>query len=332
VEVEPHAFATYKTNHPEVTVFKQDIRTIKGKEIISFHPGRELDLIAGCPPCQGFSSLTAKYRREDHRNGLIREMLRIIGEVMPRAVMLENVPGLALKGHPLLDEFLEGLNAYGYVHSWDILQVADYGVPQKRRRLVLLAGLGFKIDLPKPTHSNGGINGLAPWRTLRDVLKNMPQPVTLEEAMKKGGPQRFNWHIVRNMQSINQERIRRVKAGGIRTQLPNELRPNCHKRAEKGFSNVYGRMCWDHPSVTITAGFTTFSKGRFGHPEEDRTISVREGGLLQTFPPDYFFDTEFMEHVCDIIGNALPCDFAEALARKVYKAIAKNYASMAKTK
>lgn len=99
---------------------------------------------------------------------------------------------------------------------------------------------------------------------------------------------------------------------------------------EKGFSNVYGRMSWDQPSVTITAGFTTFSKGRFGHPEEDRTISVREAALLQTFPPDYFFDTQFMDHVCDIIGNALPCDFAEVLARKVYKAIAKHYASMAK--
>ncbi len=331
VELDPHAFATYKTNHPEVRIFKQDIRTVKGDDLGLIYR-RNVDLVAGCPPCQGFSSLTAKYKREDPRNVLIREMLRIVREMGPRAVMLENVPGLALKGKPLFNEFLKRLEDLGYIATWDVLQVANYGIPQKRRRLVLLAGLGFKIDLPKPSHSGTGKDGLAPWRTVRQALKNMPEPVTMMIAMKTGGPLSFNWHIVRNMSPLNQTRIRRTKPGKGRTLLPDDLRPDCHKGVERGFSNVYGRMSWDQPSVTITAGFTTFSKGRFGHPQEDRTISVREAALLQTFPSDYFFDTPFMDHVCNIIGNALPCDFAEALARKVYKAIAINYVSMVKTK
>jgi len=329
VEIEPNSFATYKANHPDVHCFKQDVRTIKGDDLSKLSPNGAVDLVAGCPPCQGFSSLTAKYRREDPRNYLVREMSRLIKETRPKAVMIENVPGLAQKGRWLLDELIEELNELGYETSWEVLQAADFGVPQNRRRLVIFAGMGLSVPMPKPTHSRNGKDDLIPWRTIQEVIDNMPTPIRLDEAGKSGGPQRYNWHVIRTMSLENRKRLKHAKPGKSRSQLPERLRPACHKGLDKGFSSVYGRMSWDQPSVTITGGCTTLSKGRFGHPEEDRTISVREAALLQTFPKDYLFDTPFMDYVCDMIGNALPCDFAEVLARQVHQTLVNHHGSMA---
>jgi len=316
VEIESHAFSTYKVNHPEVCAFKQDIRTIRGEYLRMLSPDGQIDLLAGCPPCQGFTSLTSKYKRPDSRNELIREMGRLIEEIQPRAVMMENVPGLTQKGKPLFDEFLRLLSSLGYIYDFKVLQVADYGVPQSRRRLVLLAGKGFPINMPAPTHAQIPPDGLKPWRTIRCVIRNMPKPITLEESHKHGGPQAFNWHVIRTLAPQNKRRLCQAKPGKSWVTIPKRLRPACHQDRNTGFSNVYGRMSWDQTSPTITGGCTTLSKGRFGHPEEDRTISVREAALLQTFPPDYVIDTPFMEYACNIIGNALPCDFAEILARQ----------------
>ena len=324
IEIDDHAFATYKTNHPDVQAFKQDVMTIEGVSLQQLSPTGAVDLLAGCPPCQGFCSLTSKYRREDHRNMLVLEMARLIKEIKPRAVMMENVPGLKQKGKVLFSKFIDILTTLGYIVDWDVLQVADYGIPQNRRRLVLFAGNGFHIPLPVPTHSMTGADKRKPSRTLRSAIKNLSSPVTLEDARSKGGPQLFNWHVVRNMTPQNICRLKKVKPGKSRTCLPDYLRPDCHKGTEKGFSNVYGRASWDQISPTITGGCTTLSKGRFGHPEENRTLSVREAALIQTFPSDYIFDTPYMEHVCNIVGNALPCDFAEILARQCIKELKKN--------
>jgi len=329
VETEKHAFSTYKVNHPEVQAFKQDIRTIKGECLLALSPTGEIDLLAGCPPCQGFSSLTSKYKRHDPRNELVTEMRRLVEEIRPRVVMMENVPGLAKKGKPLFDDFLGMLSALGYVSDYRVLQVADYGVPQSRRRLVLLAGKGFPVTLPEPTHARVASNGLEPWRTVRNVIKDMPKPLTLAKSQEQGGPQEFNWHIVRTLAPQNKRRLVKAKPGKPWSSIPKRLRPPCHKDRSAGFSNVYGRMSWDEVAPTITAGCTTFSKGRFGHPEKDRTISVREAALLQTFPSDYIFDTPYMDHVCNIIGNALPCDFAEALASAAFKALVNHDVQMA---
>lgn len=320
VELEPNAFSTYKANHPEVSAFKQDIRTIKGKSILNLSDGH-VDLLSGCPPCQGFSTLTTKYRRKDSRNELINEIGRLVEEIRPLSVMMENVPGLAKKGKPLFDDFLNLLLKLGYIVNHRVVQIADYGVPQNRKRIVLLAGKGFPIDIPSSTHARNPSKNLKPWRTVRTVLSGMPKPITLKESNKKGGPQSFNWHIVRNLSPISKERLRVTNPGQSRSVLPKHLRPKCHQNIDKGFVNVYGRMSWDQISPTITGGCTTLSKGRFGHPEENRTISVREAALLQTFPADYIIDTAFIDHACNIVGNALPCDFAEIFSRQCAKTI-----------
>lgn len=325
VENEHNAFATYKANHPEVQAYRQDIRTVAGPDLLEHSAIQRVDLVSGCAPCQGFSSLTAKYRRHDPRNDLVYELLRLVTELRPRAVMMENVPGLAMKGAAIFTALIATLRSLGYEISWDVLQVAGFGVPQRRRRLVLLGGLGFPIDIPPETHSRDGSGGLMRWRTLRETIDDMPRPLTLPEAIAAGGPDTVNWHVVRAISPLNQERLRQALPGKNWTAIASDLRPQCHRVDKAGyFANVYGRMEWDAPSVTITAGCTTPSKGRFGHPERNGTISVREAARIQTFPDDYVFDTPHMDRVCSVIGNALPCDFAEVISRSCADALRRN--------
>ena len=320
VEIEEHAGATYKANHPQVRLLEKDIREVAGEDLLDA-AGGHVDLLAGCPPCQGFTSLTAKYDTVDPRNQLISEMSRLAEEVRPRGLMMENVPGLTRKGRGLYDEFKRALRNDGYQITEGVLEVADYGVPQFRRRLVLLAGLGVSIPLPERTHAKDGAGGHSSWRTVKDAIGNMSAPDTLSEAKRKGPVEDSDWHIVRDLSAANMKRLRAAKAGKSWTEIPEELRPPCHHGGYRGFSNVYGRMTWNKPAPTITGGCTTFSKGRFGHPDEHRTISVREAAMLQTFPDDYRFDVPYMEHVCNIIGNALPCDFAAAVSRRCYEVL-----------
>lgn len=168
-------------------------------------------------------------------------------------------------------------------------------------------------SIPQPIP---GCRGLPRWRTIREVIANRGQPPTLTAARTLGGPRAFSWHVVRQIRRDNLERLRYTRPGQMRTNLPDRLRPPCHRGVEDGFKNVYGRMTWDSVAPTITAGCTSLSKGRFGHPDEDRTISVREAACLQTFPEDYMIDSNYIDHACSIVGNALPCDFAEVLARQ----------------
>lgn len=321
VEINPSAVATFKANHKDVHVYQQDIRTVQGKTLLKLAGGK-LDILAACPPCQGFSSLTSKWKRADPRNDLVSEVARLAEEMRPRALMVENVPGLADKGKVLFDDLILRLENAGYVCNWDVLQVADYGVPQKRRRLVLLAGRGFRIEMPKPTHSRIGKDGLPLWLTVREALSVIKtEPVAFMKSKEAGGPQAVNWHVTRSLSPDNLQRLRHAKPGAVWKSMPEEMRPKCHRGGYDGFTNVYGRMSWDEPSVTITAGCTTLSKGRFGHPEKDRTISLREAALLQTFPLNYHFETEFFEHACEIVGNALPCKFATIVAGSVSDAL-----------
>lgn len=323
VELNSKIAETYKANHRKTKLLVKDVRKIHGKDLLEATGLTEIDLVAGCPPCQGFTSLTSKYHREDPRNDLVLEMARIIEELNPKMVMMENVPGLAHRGKPKLKKFIQRLEALGYVVNKDVLQMADYGIPQSRRRLVLLAGKGFPISLPERTHCFNGDRKkkLKPWLTLADAIKKGGKPVKLSKALKRGGPQKFNWHVVKDLKEISKARLKALKAGNGRKALPQELRPKCHMNGDKGFANVYGRLDWNKTPPTMTSGCTTPCMGRFGHPDELRTISVREAATIQTFPKRYKFKTKYMNTACDLVGNALPPKFAQ----KVAKACVESY-------
>jgi DNA (cytosine-5)-methyltransferase 1 len=323
VEVDEEVAKTYEENHPEVLLLKEDVRKVHGKDILDAVGLEKVDLIAGCPPCQGFSRLTDKYHREDPRNNLIFEMLRLVKELNPRIVMLENVPGLAVRGKSKLNKFVRTLEILGYVPNYAVLNLANYGVPQSRRRLVLLAGKRFRIEFPEETHSKVGkaSGGLKPWLTLKQVIGQMENPVKLSKALKNGGPSKFNWHVVRDLKPLTRRRIKAIKAGESRRYLPKSLRPKCHSESDRGFENVYGRLDWDQLPPTITKGCTTPCMGRFGHPSQIRTISVREAAMLQTFPASYKLKTDFMDAACDMLGNALPPTFAQAVGKACFDAL-----------
>lgn len=322
VELDASACETYSANHPETILYQRDIREITGSELLKTSPTGKIDLIAACPPCQGFSSLTAKYKREDERNQLIFDFVRLVKEVRPQTLMMENVPGLANgKGRQLFLLALSEFETLGYRLKYDVLNVADYGIPQHRKRLVVLGGLNKCIDIPPPTHAEWENSSLSPWVTVKETIAELPKPKTMSSRRPIEGDVAANWHITRDLSEINKARLRALRAGQSRAHIPIELRPPCHKKSDHGFSNVYARMSWDAPSPTITGGCTTLSKGRFGHPSQLRTISVYEAALLQTFPSTYKFKTEHMDTVCKLIGNALPPKFAQAMAYQCYRAL-----------
>ena len=319
VETEKHAAATYAANHPEAVLYCKDIRAVSGDELLATSPTGRIDLIAACPPCQSFSSLTSKYKARDSRDELINEFARIVRELLPSTLMMENVPGLAVKGALFFEPVIEELKALGYKITYDVVDVVNYGVPQRRRRLVVLGSRTAPMSIPSATHQETPEKGLLAWETVRGAIGNGPVPVKLSDTRLKGGPKALKWNVVRNLAPANIARLEALKAGAQRMTLPDELRPKCH-RGNSGFSNVYGRMSWDKPAPTITGGCTTLSKGRFGHPSALRTISVREAAALQTFPEDYILETDFIDKACLIIGNALPPLFAKIMA----SACAKN--------
>jgi DNA (cytosine-5)-methyltransferase 1 len=326
IEIDNQIASTYRKNYPTALVIQKDVRKISGIEVLRSLPNRRIDLLMGCAPCQGFCSLTIKNRRVDPRNRLVGEMARLVEETMPNAVLMENVPGLALRGKKLLSAFVTRLKALGYEPAWWNVQMADYGVPQKRRRLVLLAGRGFAIDLPTPTHSRLHSAGLKRWRTLRDAIYGERAPKRLS-ALRNRSATSVNWHVVRDLQPKTRARLRAAIPGQMRVELDDDLLPECHRDGYDGFRNVYMRMYWDAPSPTITAGCTTPAKGRFGHPDRRRTtISVREAATIQTFPKSFRFDTDNLDLACEMIGNAVPPLFARQLAGQVRKAILEHRA------
>lgn len=300
VEFDHKAQATYALNHPDVRLYRQDIRSVDPEKVLlaaGIAPG-QLDLLAGCPPCQGFSRLRTKNKCisvKDSRNDLIAEFIRFVAVMQPRNVMLENVPALAADRR--FSRLRRDLSKLGYESTHDVLDAASYGVPQRRKRLIMLASLD---GVPAIRPGNDALV------TVRDAIGELGSPVGSSDAL----------HALPESRSQKvRDLISQIpKDGGSRKDLPVDQQLACHRRSD-GFSDVYGRMAWNKVAPTITSGCHNPSKGRFLHPSEDRTVTLREAALLQGFPISYQFDVRHgKESIALMIGNALPPSFIAAHA------------------
>jgi DNA (cytosine-5)-methyltransferase 1 len=267
------------------------------------------DVVAGGPPCQGFSNLGERVPN-DPRNQLWRHYVRAVLDARPKVFVLENVPPLLASQEYV--ELVGMLGREGYVIEGRVLNSADYGVPQTRKRAIVIGVLNGAPSFPTQTHVDPRRRNLLtaelkPWVTVRDAIGDLP----LE-------PNEKNWHIGRNPTEMSLRRYRCVPPGGNRWDLPPDLTPECWKRKTKGGTDLFGRLWWDRPSVTIRCEFYKPEKGRYLHPVAHRPITHREAARLQSFPDDFDFQGKRID-VGVQIGNAVPPVLAEAIARHVMK-------------
>lgn len=305
VEINPAAALTFGKNFPESIVYNEDIRNVSGKEVLQkLETTNDKIVVLACPPCQGFSSARRKNQQTgDPRNSLIFEFVRFVEEIRPVAFVMENVPGLAKGiGKDLFDKAITRLSNLGYnISGPSILRTVDFGVPQKRRRLVIMGTrTGAPAAIPEPTHRNptDTDSKLPVWRTVSDAIRGLP-PIKAGNTNVKDP-----LHVSANLSETNLKRLSVTpKDGGSRTSWPDDLILDCHRNG--GYEDVYGRMKWKEPSPTITGGCMMISKGRFGHPTQNRAISLREAALLQTFPKEFVF-LGSNQSIALQIGNAVP--------------------------
>ena len=303
----------YETNNNAIFNFA-DIKKVSADDIKKYYSKDSIKVLAGCAPCQPFSSYSFKNKKKDpNKYDLLYEFGRLVQDVKPDIVTMENVTQImSFKEKPVLSDFIKCLEDNNYKVSVNKVFCPDYGIPQRRKRLVLLASRFGDINLIPPTHNKDN------YITVRDTISYLP-PIASGEADTEDP-----LHRAKKLSELNICRIKHTPYGGSWRDWPEELILECHKSAKgKSFGSVYGRMIWDAPSPTMTTQCTGLGNGRFGHPTQDRAISIREAALLQTFPKSYkFFPNEesiAITKASRYIGNAVPPKLGEVIAESIIK-------------
>lgn len=307
-DIDPACQYAYEKNN-ENAIFKlKSVADLSADELNSYFPIGHTKILVGCAPCQPFSKYT---QGSDTANNdkwrLLDEFARLATAIRPEIISMENVP--EVKRHSVFNEFVESLESSGY-HIWHQEAFCpDFGIPQQRKRLVLLASLLGPIALVKPKNLNNLV-------TVREAISHLPPLVAGE--IHQDDP----LHKASRLSSLNLQRITASNPGGSWRDWPAHLVAKCHQEVSGvTYPSVYGRMTWDDPSPTITTQFFGFGNGRFGHPEQDRAISLREGAILQSFPEEYKFFREgeqvSFSTLGRLIGNAVPVRLGEAIGASI---------------
>lgn len=325
VDIDETALKTYKCNLKRTKILKEDIKKVTGEKITQLTGIKKHDnfLLAGCPPCQGFSSL-GKRDADDEKNELVYEYVRIIYELEPTFILMENVPGMSTGvGKEIFKKVVEKLEK-NYHIEYNTLNAADYGVPQIRKRLVLhgirndvYSNLGLDKEklkiLPLPTHSKEKKKGYKAWVTVGKAISDLP----ILEAGASYNDGIIKNHTARNLSETNIERLQEIRIhGGNREMISEELQLECHKKENVSYTDTYGIINPDKPAPTITSGCTIISKGRYCHPTQNRGLSIREAARLQSFDDKFEFHGNMGEMSLQI-GNAVPPKLAQASGKVI---------------
>lgn len=296
------------TANVEAPFLRRDVASLTADEVGDLFLDDRPRVLVGCAPCQPFSTYNQK--NADPNWQLLGHFARLIAETGPDVVSMENVPRLLdFRGGSVFRSFVDALRAAGYETAYAVLYGPDFGLAQTRSRLVLLAAPGTAPALPTPTHVDRH-------RTVAEEIGALP---ALAAGETDDGDR---LHCASGLSERNLRRIRASRPGGTWRDWPPDLVAACHREERgQGYSSVYGRMEAARPSPTITTQFYGFGNGRFGHPTQDRAISLREGAMLQGFPRDYSFvpdgENVSFSRVGRMIGNAVPVPLARAIARAV---------------
>lgn len=292
------------THNNHVLFHERNIRDVTGAELEMLYGQDALRILVGCAPCQPFSQMRSKLGEanlQDEKYNLLLEYGRLIEEIHPTIISMENVP--QLQNTTVFRAFLDILDQNGYHYDMRVIYCPDYGISQSRRRFVLIGSLLGNIEIIPPTHNRNNV-------PVQNYIRNLP-PIAAGEIYVDDP-----LHQASQLSAMNLRRIQASIPGGTWRDWPEELRCPCHRRdSGQTYGSVYGRMSWDQVGPTITTQFFRYGTGRYGHPEQDRALSLREGALLQTFPVDYdFIDPEVPFSITSIgrhIGNAVPVRLGE---------------------
>lgn len=293
---------------------RRSVADLTKEDLGRWFAGANVRVLAGCAPCQPFSTYSQSRKSPDGRWELLRSFLRLALETRPEIVTMENVRGLAAR--PVWHEFVEALEAAGYEVVWEQLRCQDYGVAQTRKRLVLIASLVGRVSIPRKIAD-------LPVASVRSAIGDLPM-------LAAGDTDALDpLHCASRLSARNLARIKLSRPGGSWRDWPKDVRNACHTRSTgETYPSVYGRMAWDDPAPTITTQCFGFGNGRFGHPEQDRAISLREAALLQSFPKEYSFVGEggrlTFSKVGKLIGNAVPPKLGEAIGRAILERLAER--------